>query len=302
VAPGGYSWWYVDALSDDGRHGLSIIAFVGSVFSPYYAWKRRRGPGDPEDHCAINVALYGSAGKRWTMTERGRPSTQRDAQHLRVGPSQIAWDGERLRIDFDERGVPFPHRVKGSLVLRPHALSPQTWALDDAGRHLWGPIAARADIEVTLQHPAQTWRGQAYFDANAGNEPIERPFQSWDWSRAHLADGSTGVIYDVRQKQGPDRVLALRLRADGSTETFEPAARQRLPATRLWRVERHLRSEGPAAQVLQTFEDTPFYSRSVMQAQLLGESALTVHESLNVPRLTSGIVQAMLPWRMPRRR
>ena len=38
VAPGGYAWWYVDALSDDGRHGLTIIAFVGSVFSPYYAW------------------------------------------------------------------------------------------------------------------------------------------------------------------------------------------------------------------------------------------------------------------------
>ena len=27
--------WYVDAISDDGRHGLTIIAFIGSVFSPY---------------------------------------------------------------------------------------------------------------------------------------------------------------------------------------------------------------------------------------------------------------------------
>ena len=34
VPPGGYAWWYVDALSDDGRHGLTVIAFVGSVFSP----------------------------------------------------------------------------------------------------------------------------------------------------------------------------------------------------------------------------------------------------------------------------
>ena len=34
----GYVWWYVDALSDDGRQGLTIIAFIGSVFSPYYAW------------------------------------------------------------------------------------------------------------------------------------------------------------------------------------------------------------------------------------------------------------------------
>ena len=85
VAPGGYLWWYVDALSDDGRHGLSIIAFVGSVFSPYYAWARSRNGGvaDPENFCAINVALYGAAGKRWTMTERGRSSVRRSAASLK---------------------------------------------------------------------------------------------------------------------------------------------------------------------------------------------------------------------------
>ncbi len=42
VPPGGYAWWYVDAFSEDQQFGLSIIAFVGSVFSPYYAWSGRR--------------------------------------------------------------------------------------------------------------------------------------------------------------------------------------------------------------------------------------------------------------------
>ena len=56
VVPGGYAWWYLDALSDDGQHGLAIIIFLGSVFSPYYAWSGRR---DPLNHCAVNVALYG---------------------------------------------------------------------------------------------------------------------------------------------------------------------------------------------------------------------------------------------------
>jgi carotenoid 1,2-hydratase len=57
-------------MSDDGRHGLTIIALIGSVFSPYYAWARRRGPTDPEHFCALNVALYG-VDKGWAMTERG---------------------------------------------------------------------------------------------------------------------------------------------------------------------------------------------------------------------------------------
>jgi hypothetical protein len=69
VPPGGYLWWYVDGLSDCGRYGLSVIAFVGSVFSPYYHWAGRR---DPDDHVCINVALYRPGGNRWSMTERGR--------------------------------------------------------------------------------------------------------------------------------------------------------------------------------------------------------------------------------------
>ena len=94
VPPSGYLWWYVDAISDDGEYGLSIIAFVGSVFSPYYALARSRtgGLADPENHCALNVALYGKGGKRWTMTERGRTHTTRNAQHFQIGPSSLHWD------------------------------------------------------------------------------------------------------------------------------------------------------------------------------------------------------------------
>ena len=40
VAPEGYLWWYVDAISDDGRYGITLIAQLGSCFSPYYASAR----------------------------------------------------------------------------------------------------------------------------------------------------------------------------------------------------------------------------------------------------------------------
>ena len=42
--------------------------------------------------------------------------------------------------------------------------------------------------------------------------------------------------------------------------------------------------------------------RAVLQSELLGETVHSFHETLNVPRLVAPIVQAMLPWRMPRRR
>ena len=49
VPRSGYRWWYVDGISDDGRNAVVVIAFVGSVFSPYYFRARSRGPADPTD-------------------------------------------------------------------------------------------------------------------------------------------------------------------------------------------------------------------------------------------------------------
>ena len=96
VASGGYAWWYLDAGSDDGRHGLTMIAFVGSVFSPFYASARRRGRAEAIDHCALNVALYGDS-CRWAMTERDRSAVSRTAGAVRSRAEPVAVAGRRAR-------------------------------------------------------------------------------------------------------------------------------------------------------------------------------------------------------------
>jgi carotenoid 1,2-hydratase len=302
VAPGGYLWWYFDALSDDGRHGLTVIAFVGSVFSPYYAWARgESGTADPENHCAINVALYGQGARRWTMTERGRRWVRRDAREFNIGPSRLHWDGQALVVDIDEVAVPLPQRVRGRVKVFPQALCHFVTPLDAGGRHRWGPIAPCSRIEVEFEQPRLRWSGHAYMDSNEGDEPIDTPFREWDWARSPLADGSTAVIYDVRPKSGPDRVIAQRFAPDGSAHAFEAPARQPLPPS-AWRLPRTMRSEGAgSARLLQTLEDTPFYVRSTLQAQLLGERVTAIHETLDLPRVVSTPVRLMLPFRMPRR-
>src|SRR4051794_896070 len=67
---GGYAWWYVDALTETGD-GLVCIFFVGSPFSPGYAARLRRGePALPEEHTAVNLALYrGGRQVAWVMSE-----------------------------------------------------------------------------------------------------------------------------------------------------------------------------------------------------------------------------------------
>lgn len=296
VTPGGYLWWYVDGFTPDGEHGLTIIALVGSVFSPYYAWTGRK---DPLNHVALNVAVYGGAGKRWAMTERRRPALERHAQRLRIARSALEWDGARLKVTIDERGAPIPLPVRGEVRLYPEAITRRHFVLDPAGRHRWWPIAPAARIEVDLEQPARRWEGIGYFDTNHGDAPLEADFRRWDWSRAH-ADGDAGIIYDATFRDGTGELLALACGRDGHIEDVEPPPRVDLPTTG-WRVARGTRDAAPErVAVRRTFEDTPFYARSLLDTTWRGRPALAMHESLDLDRFAANWVRVLLPFRMPR--
>lgn len=294
VAPGGYRWWYVDATSDDGRYGLTVIAFIGSVFSPYYAW---RGHRDPLDHCAVNVVLYG-APARWAMTERRRRSVTRDATSLAIGPSSLSWDGTALTIRVDEVTSPLPSRLSGTIRVRPEGITPGPFGLDAEGRHRWWPLAPASRIAVDLDRPSLRWQGDAYFDTNDGDCPLEESFRSWTWSRATLRRGAA-ILYDVLRRDGSRQNLSLRFDPDGTPRPIAPPVPAPLPRT-LWRLPRETRSDDGTASVLRRFEDAPFYARSLLSARICGEAVRPVHEALCLDRFSHPLVRAMLPFRMPR--
>lgn len=237
------------------------------------------------------------------MTERGQNAIERTAHQFTVGPSHLHWENGALTIQIDERVPLLGNKVQGSIKVFPEQLFNQVVELDDLGKHRWGPIAPSARVEVNFTNPSLQWHGNAYFDSNEGDEAISKPFSEWDWSRAHLKDGSTAVIYDVRQKNGCERIIASKFNPDGTIESFIPPERVLLNKTG-WRIDRNMRSEEHEGKhsvtLLNTFEDTPFYARSMLQSRLLGEEVISMHETLNVKRLESNIVQFMLPWRMPR--
>jgi carotenoid 1,2-hydratase len=233
------------------------------------------------------------------MTERGRASLTRDATRLTIGPSALAWEADALTISFDETTAPLPSPLKGVVRLYPRFLLGETYGLDDDRRHLWRPIAPRARVEVELSHPAVAWRGEGYFDTNAGDEPLERAFHGWDWSRAHLGD-DTLLFYDVNRRVGGESNLALRIGPDGETHAIEPPPRAAL-AKGFWGAPRATRGEPDHPPVLtRTLEDAPFYMRSALRGSFGGEPAEIVQESLSLDRLRNPVVRAMLPFRMPR--
>jgi carotenoid 1,2-hydratase len=295
----GYEWWYLDALSDDAAYGLTVIAFLGSVFSPYYAGARRRGAADPLNHCALNVALYGPRARRWAMTERGAAQVLREPARLVIGPSDLHWDGKVLEIYIDERCAPIPRRLRGKIRLHPGAWPAQSFALDAASLHRWTPYAPCARVELAFTEPDLRWSGAGYFDSNRGAEPLESTFTDWTWSRSSASD-NTIVLYDVGARSGARSSFAFQFTARGDPQPMAPPPLLCLPTTG-WGVRRNTRADaGFGARVIDTLENAPFYSRSLLETHLGGVFRPAIHESLNLDRFRSRWVQCLLPFRMPR--
>ena len=273
------------------------------MFSPYSALARRlRGAAaDPLAHCAINVALYRDGRPLWSMTERAGAAVQRTAERLQVGRSALHWDAQGLTVDIDEWSAPLPQRLRGRLRLRPRQRQAAPLVLDSAGRHHWWPIAPQADVEVDFDQPGWRWRGRGYFDSNRGSEPLEQAFQHWHWARAQLDDQRSAVVYDTLQSDGRRTAMAWLLQADAAPEHLAGLSLLDLPAG-AWGVPRQVSADSDREpRLLRRLEDGPFYTRSLLALSWQGRPVRAVHESLSLRRFARPWVQAMLPFRMPRR-
>ena len=274
-----------------------MIGFIGSVFSPWYAWSGRR---DPADHCCINVATYGPGG-RFTMTDRGRAALHQSRDALQVGPSRMAWVGGSLVIDVDEvSSLPLVARVRGQIRLTPSALTEVEATLTPSGSHIWRPFAPSAHIEVDLTQ-GHRWTGHGYFDANFGTAALEADFNRWTWGRFPRANGGATCFYDATRTDGSTLALGLDITAQGAVTEIEPPPLTALPRT-LWGISRDTRCE-PGFRPSQTkaLLEAPFYSRSLVQTRLGSETVTGVHEALDLGRFRSPLVKAMVAIRVPRR-
>lgn len=292
----GYRWWYLDAIRPETGEALVIIAFVGSVFSPYYFRARSRGRGDPEQFCAVNVALYGAAGKRWAMTERGASAVARETNLFRVGPSSLQWSGDHLRFSINERCTPLGQRLRGTVRAWPTVTSPVRYRIGSDDLHSWHCWSPQARVSVDFG-PLGAWQGEGYLDSNWGREPLEAGFRHWDWSRARSRDGSL-IHYDVTRRDGSREVLSLRIGPDGKHHALEPPPCRPLGRAG-WGVHRTPRGAA-GLKLLRGLEDTPFYTRSTLADERDGQPLVVMHESLSLDRFRQAWVRTLLPFRMPR--
>ena len=225
VRSGGYAWWYFDAVSDDGQRGLTAIFFIGSVFSPDYAQRFRRGE-EPEatDHLGVNLALYERGRKvAWVMSEYGADALRPVSRGLQIGDSSIQPLGAgSLRLDIREKSAPFllslagiGRPVMGVVELEPEA---PPWGASNLGMpggvpHFWRVAMPRARVKVDFGKLGFSFEGSGYHDLNQGDGRLEDAFSRWSWARFHH-DGETRVFYSTRDRQDRHRALLAAGRAD----------------------------------------------------------------------------------------
>ena len=276
---------------------MSVIGFIGSVFSPWYRWSGRKSP---QNHVCINVATYGPGG-RFTMTDRGASALRQTASRLQVGPSMMRWEGGRLVIDIDEiSSPPLISRVRGQIRVTPSAVTGVDLALTPDRAHIWRPFAPVAGIEVDIDRPGWTWSGHGYFDANFGSRALEEDFGYWTWGR-YPTPGGASCFYDAERLDGSTLAAGFAFDRDGTARRIPlpPKARMRRS---LWAVARDTRADpGYQPRQVKSMLDAPFYARSAVRTQLDGVETVGVHEALDLRRFRSPFLKPMLAVRVPRR-
>ncbi|MEL7091897.1 MAG: carotenoid 1,2-hydratase [Pseudomonadota bacterium] len=276
---------------------MSVIGFIGSVFSPWYRWSGRKSP---QNHCCINVATYGRGG-RFTMTDRGARALRQTASRLEVGPSKMCWQGDHLLIEINEvSSWPLITRMRGQIRIVPTGLAQVELPLTPDDSHIWRPFAPRARIEVEIDRPGWQWTGEGYFDANFGTRALEQDFSYWTWGRFPTGNGAA-CFYDATRLDGSQLSAGFTFDADGTARTMPLPPKARLPRSK-WAVRRETRADlGAFPRQALAMLDAPFYTRSAVSTVLDGEETTGVHEALDLRRFRSPFLKPMLATRVPRR-
>ena len=228
-ARGGFAWWYLDLVDDQGR-GLVLIWSFGLPFLPGYASSARRGDAPAaRSRPSLTLSLYdGGRIAFYDLGEHTPDDASWDPHTHRwtFGASTIRWehseDGSMrtLYIDLD-RPIPGTRerltgqiRVHGRLCQGDAPVPHET----DAPSHVWSPmmLGCRGTADLQAGDFQFAIDGRAYHDRNAGLVPLHAlGIGRWWWGRISFSDHDF-IWYRLQPDDGgPVREMALRVTTDG---------------------------------------------------------------------------------------
>ncbi len=205
-APGGFVWWYIDAVDARGD-GVVLIWSFGLPFLPGVLARARAGvPLRPRERPSLNVVGYRGGEEAFYLLQ-----TYDDAawsgDTFRFGASTIEIERRRgrhfVRAALD---CPVPrseHRLRGTIELvgpaAQNASAPRA-----PHPHLWTPLTGPARLRSELTHGGRryTFAGRAYHDRNVGTAPLDAlGIGRWSWGRT-VGRRRTSIHYLLWDEDG----------------------------------------------------------------------------------------------------
>lgn len=292
-APGGFAWWYVDALDERGD-GAVLIWSWGLPFLPGYLSGARSGAGDPaRARPSFNVALYEGGKPAFYILQTYHPDdVETDGQgSFRFGATRITRPTPgRVDLAID---LPVPRsrsRLQGALsVSGSPARLGDGLAPSPRPHHRWTPVfgPSRLSGQLTCGDRVFDIDAPAYHDRNEGDRRFDDlGIDHWIWGRL-ISDERTRIWYICYAKTGPATAWGVELARDGTLRLFdelEPRLiepRRGAFGMRTWRqvqlIDRHGRPF-VTAQTRNRVDDGFFYARTVVEAEAEGHRGLGIAE------------------------
>jgi carotenoid 1,2-hydratase len=317
-APGGFVWWYVDAL-DAAGDGFVCIWSWGLPFLPGRAAAWRAGtPQATVDAPSVNLAVY-RGGKQVAYHLLQVPSDEAvwHDDHWRMGAShlrrvtdasgEICVEGD---LTLPVPGDPEPLRATFS-VRGPPASWPAPDVEPAADAHRWAPLVGPARATARFTHGDTTvlaFDGTGYHDRNGCPVPLDAlGLEHWVWGRlttaATLETPASLLIFYLSWPTDPDAqpfLLVSRADADGRFRfvecpvTLGPRRTGRF-GMRWWTtITLHL-PEGPVqVDVDPPAEDGPFYLRTRISTAHPSTPAIGWAELCRPDRVDTGAMRPLV--------
>lgn len=214
-SPGGYEWWYFDALSRDGRYGFVIIFYEGNPFSTRYNRALLKGQNPmPSDHPAISISVYDNGVPvyySFTEFEEKDCFFSEDRPLVKAGSHRMEEIGDeeklKYRIFLDETLA--DGSCMEATIFFESRRSPKVLIAEGEEKskgHRWNLVQPGADVEARMQISVENedpdkieFEGKGYHDHNTGSEPMRDEFSDWYWGRVHF-DYATLVYYVMNRR------------------------------------------------------------------------------------------------------